>query len=254
MVAAYESWFESRSGTTDYYKYFRRWTTFLFMFACTTLHQLAHLFVCYLSLGNHPDQPPTVTYLNYGVGINPRTGKPRFTKESGRWLETELYGGAVVFYRDHQQGPGQVFTNPHWKRSLKFRDMLTAHPQAGIPYIIDQRGIAWRIDPSAIAEFISNPRRKLLWVQLRQIFLLTCDIGYKFPFRVSFEGLSREDRKFYKLECVGSTASGEPLPPSARAMRAMQRISRFYTYSIRIDELRRRPKRPAVILRAAMIR
>jgi hypothetical protein len=79
-----------------------RFRTFLFMFAIATAHELTHLFVGYLAQGQDTTQsytPPTLSYLNYA---GPSWG------ESGRWLESHLFGGSVEFYRDISDDDGQV--------------------------------------------------------------------------------------------------------------------------------------------------
>lgn len=77
------------------------------MFACATLHEMAHFFICYLTLGNDLDTPDGVSFLDYGVSVD-NTGTVVRTGESGRWLENVLYGGCIEFYRDSRQGPQQV--------------------------------------------------------------------------------------------------------------------------------------------------
>lgn len=108
MVAAHEAAFGARrAGSSAAKTYSQRWRDFLFVFACATLHELAHLFLGYLSQGDRPDTPDEVTYLNYGSARGP-TGRLIPGGESGRWLENSLYGGAIEFYADGKQSLAQV--------------------------------------------------------------------------------------------------------------------------------------------------
>ncbi len=99
MSRTHDAYLDARAGTPERDRYCRRWQNFLFMFACAVLHEMAHLFVCYLFRTNHPDTPPDVSYLDYAQLPG---------GESGRWLERELYGGAIEYLRDRMQGPDQV--------------------------------------------------------------------------------------------------------------------------------------------------
>ncbi|KAF5662689.1 Stem cell self-renewal Piwi [Fusarium heterosporum] len=112
-----------------------RFRTFLFMFAVATSHELTHLFVGYLAQGQDiigSYTPPEVSYLNYN-GIRDRNGLP-VTGESGRWLESRLFGGSIEFYRDVSDDNGQ----------------------AGIPHILDSNALAIKIHP--------NCRRRIPYV------------------------------------------------------------------------------------------
>ncbi|KAL2692444.1 hypothetical protein Neosp_002853 [[Neocosmospora] mangrovei] len=86
-----------------------RFRTFLFMFAVATAHELTHIFVAYLAQGRDEIEsytPPSVSYLNY-TGLRDQAGIP-LSGESGRWLESRLFGGSIEFYRDISDDPGQV--------------------------------------------------------------------------------------------------------------------------------------------------
>lgn len=108
MVAAHTAYTNARSGTPERRRYFDRWQNFLFMFACATLHEMAHMFVGYLSLDSQEHTPPRVSYLDYGGHVINEEGVPIQVGESGRWLEANLYGGSIEYYRDSNQGPDQV--------------------------------------------------------------------------------------------------------------------------------------------------
>jgi hypothetical protein len=86
-----------------------RFRTFLFMFAVATSHELTHLFIGYLAQGQDTIEsytPPEISYLNYN-GLKDRNGRP-ITGESGRWLESRLFGGSIEFYRDASDDNVQV--------------------------------------------------------------------------------------------------------------------------------------------------
>ncbi|CRK36813.1 hypothetical protein BN1723_015135, partial [Verticillium longisporum] len=79
----------------------------LFMFSLAMAHELTHLFVAYLAQGNLEDAaytPPEVSFANYG-SVPGDAGEVR--GESGRWLESQLWGGAIEFYRDIEDDDGQ---------------------------------------------------------------------------------------------------------------------------------------------------
>lgn len=79
------------------------------MFAVATAHELTHLFVAYLAGGsndNNSRTPPEVSHLNYWGSMD-EDGRPE-TGESGRWLENQLFGGSVEFYRDVRDDANQV--------------------------------------------------------------------------------------------------------------------------------------------------
>ncbi|RSM08105.1 hypothetical protein CEP52_004888 [Fusarium oligoseptatum] len=136
-----------------------RFRTFLFMFAIATAHELTHLFVGYLAQGQDSTlsyTPPTLSYLNY-------TGPSR--GESGRWLESLLFGGSIEFYRDSLDDDGQ----------------------AGIPYILDSNALARKIEPSCVRQLVTNIR----------------DFD-TFPFTTTGEALTVEERREKGLLSMGS--------------------------------------------------
>ncbi|KAI0411013.1 hypothetical protein F5X98DRAFT_384503 [Xylaria grammica] len=98
-----------------------KWQHFLFIFACATLHQLAHLFTSYLSLGQSSFPP---------LGSNEAV-------IGGCWLEERLYGGFLGIYADADQ----------------VGDM------PGMLFLMDEDAVAHRIDPRAIAQFVNDPRQ-----------------------------------------------------------------------------------------------
>lgn len=83
------------------------------MFAVATTHELTHLFVAYLAQGRDEIDsytPPSVSYLNY-TGLRDQAGI-LLSGESGRWLESRLFGGSIEFYRDISDDHGQVSSIP----------------------------------------------------------------------------------------------------------------------------------------------
>ncbi|KAK7417278.1 hypothetical protein QQX98_004712 [Neonectria punicea] len=112
-----------------------RFRTFLFMFAVTTAHELTHLFVGYLAQGQDSIDsytPPRVSYLNY-AGLRDQYGVP-FSGESGRWLESRLFGGSIEFYRDVSDDNGQV----------------------GIPHVLDSSALARKIQPHCVLQLVTR--------------------------------------------------------------------------------------------------
>lgn len=91
-----------------------RFRTFLFMLAVATTHELTHVFVGYLAQGQDDFDsytPRQVSYLNYS-GLQRPDGQP-LTGESGRWLESRLFGGSIEFYRDISDDADQVCSTCH---------------------------------------------------------------------------------------------------------------------------------------------
>lgn len=78
----------------------KRFRIFLFIFAKTLLHEVAHMFITYLGLGKR-GTPPHM----YAPGAVSSTGKQG---EAGRYLEYVLLGGRVSVMRDPAEGKGQV--------------------------------------------------------------------------------------------------------------------------------------------------
>ncbi|WAO85973.1 Hypothetical protein NCS54_00322700 [Fusarium falciforme] len=136
-----------------------RFRTFLFMFAIATAHELTHLFVGYLAQGQDTTQsytPPTVSYLNYA---GPSWG------ESGRWLESHLFGGSVEFYRDKSDDDGQ----------------------AGIPYVLDSDALARKIQPTCVLQLVTSIGE-----------------FHTFPFTTTGKALTAEERRERGLLSMGS--------------------------------------------------
>ncbi|KAF2967234.1 hypothetical protein GQX73_g6336 [Xylaria multiplex] len=123
MVATHEAFLRA-ANQQDRQKLRQRWQNFLFIFACATIHELAHLFTFYLAPG--------------------RTSSPSFSNGEGliwgRWLECRLYGGSLEIYAGRNQGPNMP----------------------GMLFLVDKHNTAHRIDPAAIIEFVSNPRQHQL--------------------------------------------------------------------------------------------
>lgn len=115
MCRAHDAYARSPAGSPDRARYGRRWQHFLFMFACATLHEMAHFFICYLFRGNFPNTPPGTTYLDYAQEPG---------GESGRWLESQLFGGALEYMTDSQQGPDQV--RPHIEQNMPVCNLTPA--------------------------------------------------------------------------------------------------------------------------------
>ncbi|KAM0426359.1 hypothetical protein ACHAPT_008400 [Fusarium lateritium] len=112
-----------------------RFRTFLFMFAVATAHELTHLFVGYLAQGQDTIDsytPPGVSYLNY-AGFRDQEGIPP-SGESGRWLESCLFGGSIEFYRDISDDQGQ----------------------AGIPRVLDSSALARKIQPNCVLQLVTR--------------------------------------------------------------------------------------------------
>lgn len=79
----------------------QRFRDFQFLFATTFLHEVgAHYLITWLG-GGRVNTPPSLTYLSYNA-IDPKMG------ESGRLLESWLFGGSTEYYYDPQQDRNQV--------------------------------------------------------------------------------------------------------------------------------------------------
>lgn len=86
----------------------KRYWGFVFLHATTIMHELAHVFVTYLSRDG-TDTPPE---LNAG-GIIDAMG------ESGAYLEQLVFGGVVVHTRDPKDVAGQVCPcMPLWSKDF----------------------------------------------------------------------------------------------------------------------------------------
>ncbi|KAF5536509.1 hypothetical protein FNAPI_11719 [Fusarium napiforme] len=102
----------SSDGSSEGRKMGNRFRTFLFLLAVATAHELTHVFITYLAQGQDVIDsytPPQVSYLNY-VGLTDDENLP-VTGESGRWLESRLFGGSIEFYRDSSDDSGQCCPN-----------------------------------------------------------------------------------------------------------------------------------------------
>lgn len=77
----------------------RQFRAFLFTLAKSMLHELGHMFITFLGLGE-THTPPS---MNMEVeGDSPTVG------EAGRHLETLVFGGAMLLFRNPAKGEGQV--------------------------------------------------------------------------------------------------------------------------------------------------
>ena len=111
-----------------------RWKTFLFMVGATTAHELCHVFSAYLSQcrGEHAYTPPAINHLNYHVQQNAHQRPSVPAGESGRWVESRLFGGALEYYRDGNDDDGQV--------SKPGREALMPHLQ---PHFNNTLDLGW---------------------------------------------------------------------------------------------------------------
>jgi hypothetical protein len=137
-----------------------RHKTYQFMFAMATAHELTHLFVGYLAQGESykPGSytPPNVSYLNYG---QEGSGGELPLGESGRFLESRLFGGSIEYYRDRQN-----FEDHEVKQSLipsgLFRSNMLIHcMQFGVPHLLDQNAVSWKISSDSVKSLVEEPRR-----------------------------------------------------------------------------------------------
>ncbi|KPM42508.1 hypothetical protein AK830_g4046 [Neonectria ditissima] len=146
-----------------------RHRTYLFMLAVATAHELTHLFVGYLAQGHDTVvsyTPPAVSYLNY-AGLNDMYGH-MLTGESGRVLESRLFGGSIEFYRD----------------------ISDDKDQAGIPYILDSDANAWKIDQNCLVQLVTR-----------------IEEFDTFPFATTGGALTFEDRQARGLLSLGAAGS-----------------------------------------------
>jgi len=121
----------------------QRFRDFQFLFAGTLLHEAGgHVLTIFLNNGR-VGTPAQVTVTGYG---NQGTAEG----ESGRWLELNLFGGTSEYYRDPNQGAGQVSNQrPSCEPLFSVATGLIMR-KTGIPHQIDASGWAWRIDPDTI--------------------------------------------------------------------------------------------------------
>lgn len=97
MLVAAEDAKNSKDASSKEYK---RYRTFLFLFAITFLHELGHLFISFL-VKDGRDSPPQLS-IDLVDDIHGDS------TESGRLLEVLLFGGAVVPARDSADDVGQA--------------------------------------------------------------------------------------------------------------------------------------------------
>lgn len=86
----------------------KRYRTFVFLYATTIIHELAHVFVTYLSRGG------TITPPEVNAGDAKNT-----EGESGSYLEEQVFGGVVLHPRDPNDDAGQVCPCMHlWSKDF----------------------------------------------------------------------------------------------------------------------------------------
>ncbi|KAK7416157.1 hypothetical protein QQX98_005354 [Neonectria punicea] len=148
---------------------------------------MCHAFLGYISqngtLGGGTlgdlDTPPEITHLDYGA--SEIVGKNGVIKgEAGRWVENELFGGSLEFYRDHNDDDGQT----------------------GVPHVLDSYDVAWKINHQTILDFIENGRE------------------YRFPLRKTGEGFNRQERAQLQMRSLGNTIRVPAYDPQILFMKA----------------------------------
>ncbi|KAF5721624.1 Stem cell self-renewal Piwi [Fusarium globosum] len=163
---------QSSDGSSEGRKMGNRFRSFLFLLAVATTHELTHVFITYLAQGQDVIEsytPPEVSYLNY-IGLSDGDNHP-MTGESGRWLESRLFGGSIEFYRDSSDDSGQ----------------------AGIPYILDSEGLARKIQPACVLQLVTRVN------EFRT-----------FPFETTGRPMTYQQRRAKGLLSLGSTeATGQ---------------------------------------------
>ncbi|KAF5974962.1 hypothetical protein FBULB1_7589 [Fusarium bulbicola] len=140
---------------------------FQFMFATATAHEICHIFLGFISQqGRHGRlaTPPSITHLDYGRG-QPGDIDGLAQGESGRWVESKLFGGSLEFYQDRDDDDGQP----------------------GVLYILDSNEVAHRVRPQSILDFVERDRR------------------FEFPLATTGSGLTRRQRDQQQLYSIGST-------------------------------------------------
>ncbi|KAJ6443841.1 hypothetical protein O9K51_02228 [Purpureocillium lavendulum] len=220
MVAVFKAYADAPARSSAAKQLGQRWRGFLFVFACATLHELAHLFLGYLSKGERPDTPDDITHLTYGDGRDAR-GNRIPGGESGRWVENNLYGGAVEFYADEKQGSSQP----------------------GVPHLLDAQAVAYKVDPDVIDRFLMHPKTN-------------CDGAFVFPLPKLQPGITRDERRRRRLRTIGAMAGGLPAQyavPSQSGLRAMAAARNFPEYSVRLDELRKKAANPRLPLHVVRV-
>ena len=99
MCAAAKKAKESNDPNSTEHKQYR---TFVFMFAVTIFHELGHVFITFLSLGD-ADTPDEKEFIPEWGGID-GTNRP----ESGYVLENLVFGGITAHGCDKELDDGQV--------------------------------------------------------------------------------------------------------------------------------------------------
>ncbi|RWA05236.1 hypothetical protein EKO27_g9863 [Xylaria grammica] len=184
-----------------------KWQHFLFIFACATLHQLAHLFTSYLSLGQSSFPP---------LGSNEAV-------IGGSWLEERLYGGFLGIYADADQVRDPVCYPRAMTYPLSATIPADETRQPGMLFLMDEDAVAHRIDPRAIAQFVNDPRQ------------------FKLPFPCVGPGMTLAERKALGIGRIGSTSTrGVALPHNARTMRELIAAPELPRYSVIGTALRTR--------------
>lgn len=101
---------DSSAARAQRRKMLLRHKNFQFMFATATAHEICHIFLGFISQqGRHGRlaTPPSITHLDYGRG-QPGDIDGLAQGESGRWVESKLFGGSLEFYQDRDDDDGQV--------------------------------------------------------------------------------------------------------------------------------------------------
>ncbi|EKJ67824.1 hypothetical protein NXS19_005606 [Fusarium pseudograminearum] len=182
----------------------QKYKEFQFIFASATTHELCHAFVGYLAQNSQDASsytPPNVNHLDYGSGQVDSSFVQK--GESGRYMEKLLFGGALEFYRDPREG----------------------HNQVGIPHILDQNAVAFRVDPKFMSSMVESSS------------------NFRFPFPKLGSGISEKDRVRQGVQSLGSTKSGGPLPSGLMYMRSRQ-VGPVLKYNITQEELSKIPVNP----------
>ena len=91
---------KNAKGTNPNSKEHKYYRLFVFLIATTLFHELGHIFITFLSLGDADTPPEHVPEL---AGIHART-----EPESGNILEGKVFGGSVVHGRDPKSDDTQV--------------------------------------------------------------------------------------------------------------------------------------------------
>lgn len=121
------------------------------MFACTTVHELTHLFVHYLSPYDAIVTPREISHLDYDQDVTLPGEGVLHAGESGRWPEAALFGGSLEYWMEHGQDVDQA------SRYVAYMSQnANISVQVGIPYIIDAGRVAYRIPLATIERVVQN--------------------------------------------------------------------------------------------------